>query len=167
MARVLTAFSRPSTSQILQYRLATCPPSCGYTSFFVHKSAFLDDLSDRHVLTHGDWKVYRASAASYLKLYCTRSGATSGADNDFENKSLGMLKMLNLGVPFFLYGLAAPMLFKSALRVPHAAFLLPEAELQPDQRQSFVTPSAPPRNDAVDLLFFYDVREYERQFSSK
>ena len=163
--RVLAASTRPLASQLVHHRLQSCPPRCQYTSFFVRSDAMIDDWDGKHVVdttlpNTTSWRVYKTRAAQFTKLYCTRSHAappSAAADNVFENAALGVLKALNLGVPFLLYGLAAPLLFKSVLRIPHAA--LQQREFANYQ---IVTPSAPPRDDAIDLYYFYLVDDYER-----
>ena len=49
-------------------------------------------------------QIYRARAASFLKLYATRDSCQNHQDLQFEDRALGAMKTLNLGVPFFVYG---------------------------------------------------------------
>lgn len=159
------ANARPLVSQLVHHRLQSCPPRCQYTSFFVRSDALIDDWHGKHVVSAAfsdatAWRVYKTNAAQYIKLYCTRSHValpSATTENDIENAALGVLKALNLGVPFLLYGLAAPVFFKSILRIPHSALLQRDFS-----NYQVVQPSSPPRNDTIDLFFFYDVDEYER-----
>jgi hypothetical protein len=66
--------------------------------------------------------------------------------------------VINLGIPFLVYGLAAPMWFSSIIRVP-----LDLANPTGTQGYFSRNPDAqtPP---GVDLHFFYDVHNFERRF---
>jgi hypothetical protein len=136
------------------------------------------------------WKVYRAQCWPFVKLYCRRehaSAATVPPDVHLENKMLGALKIINLGIPFLIYGLAAPMWFHSLIRIPHrdltnkaddiaavgtaraalAASASGTREYHERKNSSLILSArAPPVADAVDLIFLYDVGEYERGFAA-
>ncbi len=178
----------PLLSAILLHRLRQCPTGCEYTSFFVRQSALLDDCASQSVVPMLGWKVYRAQCWPFVKLYCRRehvaSAATAPPDVHLENKMLGALKIINLGIPFLIYGLAAPMWFHSLIRIPHRdlsnnaddiaaagttrAALAASAREHHERKNSSLILSArtPPVADAVDLIFLYDVGEYERGFAA-
>ncbi len=179
----------PLLSRVLLHRLRQCPPGCDYTSFFVRQSALQDDCASQSVVPMLGWKCYRAQCWPFVKLYCRRermaSATTALPDVHLENKMLGALKILNLGIPFLIYGLAAPMWFHSMIRIPHrdiadmsneaddaaavgsrrAALAAADSGAR-DKSNVILSASAPPVGDAVDLIFLYDVGQYERGFAA-
>lgn len=171
----------PLLSRVLLHRLRQCPPGCDYTSFFVRQSALQDDCALQSVVPMLGWKCYRAQCWPFVKLYCRRERMASASavlpDVHLENKMLGALKVLNLGIPFLIYGLVAPVWFHSMIRIPHRD-LSSDREAPDDiaavaatnsgtRENIIISASAPPVGDAVDLIFLYDVGEYERGIAAR
>ncbi|GAB0097758.1 uncharacterized protein DMENIID0001_134240 [Sergentomyia squamirostris] len=110
---VKRVISKPKMSQVLTAYLEQIgePP---WTSFFVK---YKDVNNDHHGLSHFNWTlksgsnyhILRTGAFPYMKYHCTRR---PHEDLSFENQFFRVIKILNLGIPQLMYGLAATQLIK-------------------------------------------------------
>ncbi|KAH0952268.1 hypothetical protein HN011_004028 [Eciton burchellii] len=124
-----SGMSRPQvlTSYLLQTRE---PP---WTSYFVR---YVDVVNDQRGMSHFNWPaggsnyhVLRTGCFPYVKYHCSKRPVQdfSGEDRFFK-----AIKILNLGIPTLVYGLAATRLVRHCeiVRTPRGDvtiyFLLPE-----------------------------------------
>ncbi|CAB3239003.1 unnamed protein product [Arctia plantaginis] len=124
-------FSRPTASEVLTAYLTQCnePP---WTSYFVKTSV----VNDQFGMSNFNWKVgksnyqiLRTGCFPYIKYHCSRRKAEDLGTSD---KFMKIIKVLNFGIPCFLYGLAATQLIRHK-EIVHTSkgpvtiyFLLPE-----------------------------------------
>ncbi|XP_070149765.1 uncharacterized protein C15orf61 homolog [Polyergus mexicanus] len=124
--------NKPLTSEVLtSYLLQTGEPP--WTSYFVR---YADVVNDQRGMSHFNWPagdsnyhVLRTGCFPYIKYHCSKRSAQdlSGEDRFFK-----AIKILNLGIPTLMYGLAATQLIRhhEIVRTPRGDvtihFLLPE-----------------------------------------
>ena len=84
-----------------------------WTAFYIKQK---DIVNDQFGLSHFNWKVddvnyhiLRTGCYPFVKYHCTKAPY---ADLKTENLFYGFLKVINLGIPLVLYGLAGLMLAK-------------------------------------------------------
>ncbi|XP_050343605.1 uncharacterized protein C15orf61 isoform X1 [Nymphalis io] len=104
--------SRPSSSEVLTSYLSQCkePP---WTSYFVKYSSVSDD---QFGMSNFNWKVgnsnyqiLRTGCFPYIKYHCSRK---EEEDLVISDRFMRIIKIVNLGIPCLLYGLAATQLIK-------------------------------------------------------
>ncbi|XP_046962962.1 uncharacterized protein C15orf61 isoform X1 [Vanessa cardui] len=104
--------SRPTSSEVLTSYLAQCkePP---WTSYFVKYSSVKDD---QFGMSNFNWKVgssnyqiLRTGCFPYIKYHCSRKEEEDLVTSD---RFMRIIKIVNLGIPCLLYGLAATQLIK-------------------------------------------------------
>ncbi|CAH0605516.1 unnamed protein product [Chrysodeixis includens] len=124
--------SKPTASEVLSAYLTQCnePP---WTSYFVKYSSV---KNDQFGMSNFNWKVgksnyqiLRTGCFPYIKYHCSRRIAE---DLNISDKFMRAIKVINLGIPCLLYGLAATQLIRHE-EIVHTAngpvtiyFLLPE-----------------------------------------
>ncbi|CAH0729253.1 unnamed protein product, partial [Brenthis ino] len=124
--------SKPTSSEVLTTYLTQCkePP---WTSYFVKYSSVKDN---QFGMSNFNWKVgksnyqiLRTGCFPYIKYHCSKKEEEELSVSD---KFMRIIKILNLGIPCLLYGLAATLLIRHA-EVVHTSkgpvtiyFLLPE-----------------------------------------
>uniref|UniRef100_A0A1B6D519 Uncharacterized protein n=1 Tax=Clastoptera arizonana TaxID=38151 RepID=A0A1B6D519_9HEMI len=105
-------FTKPAASEVLTCYLKQCsePP---WTSYFVK---YKNVINDQKGQSHFNWKVgdsnyhiLRTGCYPYIKYHCTKRPYQ---DLSFEDQMMGLIKILNLGIPTLLYGIAAIGLIK-------------------------------------------------------
>ncbi|XP_046688859.1 uncharacterized protein C15orf61 [Homalodisca vitripennis] len=98
---------KPPASLVLTNYLKQCnePP---WTSYFVKYSSVINDQRGH---SHFNWKVgdsnyhiLRTGCYPYIKYHCTKRPYT---DLSMDNQMMRIIKVLNLGIPTLLYGIAA------------------------------------------------------------
>lgn len=123
---------KPLASEVLtSYLLQTNEPP--WTSYFVR---YADVVNDQRGMSHFNWSaggsnyhVLRTGCFPYIKYHCSKRPVRdlSGEDRFFK-----AIKILNLGIPTLMYGLAATQLIRhrEIVRTPRGDvtihFLLPE-----------------------------------------
>ncbi|XP_031829514.1 uncharacterized protein C15orf61 homolog [Nomia melanderi] len=131
-ARIFSKKQKPLASEVLtSYLLQTNEPP--WTSYFVK---YADIVNDQRGMSHFNWPagssnyhVLRTGCFPYIKYHCTKRARQ---DLSSEDKFFKAIKLLNLGIPTLLYGLAATWLIKHQETVNTAQgnvtiyFLLPE-----------------------------------------
>ncbi|XP_076295800.1 uncharacterized protein C15orf61 homolog [Lasioglossum baleicum] len=131
-ARVFSQKPKPLASEVLtSYLLQTDEPP--WTSYFVK---YADILNDQRGMSHFNWPVgtsnyhvLRTGCFPYIKYHCTKRPRQ---DLRIEDKFFKAIKLLNLGIPTLMYGLAATWLIRHQETVKTARgdvtiyFLLPE-----------------------------------------
>ncbi|XP_043479200.1 uncharacterized protein C15orf61 homolog isoform X1 [Leptopilina heterotoma] len=131
-ARHFTRRPKPLSSEVLtSYLLQTKEPP--WTSYFVK---YADITNDQRGMSHFNWPagksnyhILRTGCFPYIKYHCTKR---SKQDLTLEDKFFKAIKILNLGIPTLLYGLAATQLIrhKELVRTNKGEvtiyFLLPE-----------------------------------------
>uniref|UniRef100_A0A1L8DAD5 Uncharacterized protein n=1 Tax=Nyssomyia neivai TaxID=330878 RepID=A0A1L8DAD5_9DIPT len=105
--------NKPKMSMVLTAYLEQIrePP---WTSFFVK---YKDVDNDFFGLSHFNWTlksgknyhILRTGAYPYMKYHCTKRPYE---DLSFDNKFFGIIKIINLGIPQLMYGIAATYLIK-------------------------------------------------------
>ncbi|XP_029056373.2 uncharacterized protein C15orf61 homolog [Osmia bicornis bicornis] len=124
--------AKPLASQVLtSYLLQTNQPP--WTSYFVK---YADVVNDQRGMSHFNWPVgssnyhvLRTGCFPYIKYHCTKRPRQ---DLTVEDKFFKAIKLLNLGIPTLMYGLAATLLVRHQEIVKTAQgdvtiyFLLPE-----------------------------------------
>ncbi|KAL0832652.1 hypothetical protein ABMA28_000844 [Loxostege sticticalis] len=124
--------SRPTASEVLTAYLMQCnePP---WTSYFVKYRSVKDD---QFGMSNFNWKVgssnyqiLRTGCFPYIKYHCSKKSAE---DLEASDKFMRAIKVVNLGIPCLLYGLAATQLIRHT-EIVHTTkgpvtiyFLLPE-----------------------------------------
>lgn len=122
----------PKASEVLTtYLKQTKEPP--WTSYFVKYSSVLNDQFGK---SHFNWKVnssnyhvLRTGCFPYMKYHCTKRPEQ---DLTLDDTLFGVIKIINLGIPTFMYGIAATMLIthKEAVHFPEGVvyiyFLLKE-----------------------------------------
>ncbi|RVE42876.1 hypothetical protein evm_012494 [Chilo suppressalis] len=124
--------SRPTSSDVLTSYLAQCnePP---WTSYFVKYSSVKDD---QFGMSNFNWNVgssnyqiLRTGCFPYIKYHCSKR---EKENLDVSDKFMRAVKVINLGIPCLLYGLAATQLITHS-EIVHTSkgpvkiyFLLPE-----------------------------------------
>ncbi|XP_041970288.1 uncharacterized protein C15orf61 homolog isoform X1 [Aricia agestis] len=134
-SRLITKYtfsSKPTASQVLTSYLKQCdePP---WTSYFVKYSSVKDD---QFGMSNFNWKVgssnyqiLRTGCFPYMKYHCSRRKYEDLTSSD---RFMRVIKILNLGIPCLLYGLAATQLIRheEIVHTPKGNvtiyFLLPE-----------------------------------------
>ncbi|XP_067205288.1 uncharacterized protein C15orf61 homolog [Linepithema humile] len=130
--KILSKQNKPLASEVLtSYLLQTGEPP--WTSYFVR---YADVVNDQRGMSHFNWPagssnyhVLRTGCFPYVKYHCSKRPAQdlSGEDRFFK-----AIKILNLGIPTLMYGLAATRLIRhrEIVRTPRGDvtiyFLLPE-----------------------------------------
>ncbi|XP_022187846.2 uncharacterized protein C15orf61 [Nilaparvata lugens] len=103
---------KPLASEVLTHYLKQCnePP---WTSYFVKYSSV---KNDHRGLSHFNWEVgesnyhvLRTGCFPYIKYHCTKRPYQ---DLSLDNQLMGIIKILNLGIPTLMYGIAAIALIK-------------------------------------------------------
>ncbi|XP_015440292.1 PREDICTED: uncharacterized protein C15orf61 [Dufourea novaeangliae] len=131
-ARIFSTKSKPPASEVLtRYLLQTNEPP--WTSYFVK---YADVVDDQRGMSHFNWPVgssnyhvLRIGCFPYIKYHCTKRPRQ---DLGSEDKFFKAIKLLNLGIPTLMYGLAATWLIRHQETVKTAQgnvmiyFLLPE-----------------------------------------
>ncbi|XP_034829784.1 uncharacterized protein C15orf61 isoform X1 [Maniola hyperantus] len=124
--------SKPTSSEVLTAYLTQCnePP---WTSYFVK---YRSVKNDQFGMSNFNWKVgksnyqiLRTGCYPYIKYHCSRKQAENLEASD---RFMRVIKVINLGIPCLLYGLAATQLIRHT-EVVHTSkgpvtiyFLLPE-----------------------------------------
>ncbi|XP_012172004.1 uncharacterized protein C15orf61 homolog [Bombus terrestris] len=104
--------TKPSASEVLtSYLLQTNEPP--WTSYFVK---YADVVNDQRGMSHFNWPVgnsnyhvLRTGCYPYIKYHCTKRPRQ---DLSAEDKFFKAIKLLNLGIPTLMYGLAAILLIR-------------------------------------------------------
>ncbi|KAF7386656.1 hypothetical protein HZH66_011108 [Vespula vulgaris] len=123
---------KPLASEVLtNYLLQTREPP--WTSYFVK---YADVVNDQRGMSHFNWSVansnyhvLRTGCFPYIKYHCTRRPRQ---DLSTDDKFFKAIKILNLGIPTLMYGLAATFLIRhrEIVKTPRGDitiyFLLPE-----------------------------------------
>ena len=131
-ARIASRRAKPLASEVLtRYLLQTEEPP--WTSYFVK---YADVVNDQRGMSHFNWPVgssnyhvLRTGCFPYVKYHCTKRPRQ---DLSAEDKFFKAIKLLNLGIPMLMYGLAAILLITHRETVKTAQgdvtiyFLLPE-----------------------------------------
>ncbi|XP_014215882.1 uncharacterized protein C15orf61 homolog isoform X2 [Copidosoma floridanum] len=127
-----TKKSKPPASEVLSCYLEHQgePP---WTSYFVRYS---DVLNDQRGMSHFNWSVGRSNyhvlrtgCFPYIKYHCSRRPPQ---DLGFDDAFFKAIKIINLGIPTLMYGLAATLLIRHSEVVKTSKgdvtiyFLLPE-----------------------------------------
>uniref|UniRef100_A0A0A9WY25 Uncharacterized protein n=1 Tax=Lygus hesperus TaxID=30085 RepID=A0A0A9WY25_LYGHE len=101
---------RPKASEVLSayLRQVNEPP---WTSYFVKYSSV---VNDQFAKSHFNWQVGRSNyhilrtgCFPYIKYHCSKRPFQ---DLSFEDSCMGVIKLMNLGIPTLMYGTAATML---------------------------------------------------------
>ncbi|XP_047022351.1 uncharacterized protein C15orf61 isoform X1 [Helicoverpa zea] len=124
--------SKPTASEVLTAYLTQCkePP---WTSYFVKYSSV---KNDQYGMSNFNWKVgssnyqiLRTGCFPYIKYHCSKKAAEDLSTSD---KFMRAIKVVNLGIPCLLYGLAATQLIRHE-EIVHTSkgpvtiyFLIPE-----------------------------------------
>ncbi|KAM3967279.1 uncharacterized protein C15orf61-like isoform 1-T1 [Aphomia sociella] len=104
--------SKPTSSEVLTAYLMQCnePP---WTSYFVKYRSIKDD---QFGMSNFNWKVgssnyqiLRTGCFPYIKYHCSKR---KPEDLETSDKFMRAIKIVNLGIPCLLYGLAATQLIK-------------------------------------------------------
>ncbi|VEN38510.1 unnamed protein product [Callosobruchus maculatus] len=99
--------NKPTGSEVLTSYLKQCnePP---WTSYFVKYSSIIDDQWGK---SHFNWQVgdsnyhiLRTGCFPYIKYHCTKRTIQDLSVDDYFFRAI---KVLNLGIPCFAYGIAA------------------------------------------------------------
>ncbi|XP_015606370.1 uncharacterized protein C15orf61 homolog [Cephus cinctus] len=123
---------KPLASEVLtSYLIQTNEPP--WTSYFVKCS---DIVNDQRGMSHFNWPVgssnyhiLRTGCFPYIKYHCTKRPKQ---DLSMEDKFFKAIKIVNLGIPTLMYGLAATQLIRhqEIVKTPRGDvtiyFLLPE-----------------------------------------
>ncbi|XP_014614303.1 PREDICTED: uncharacterized protein C15orf61 homolog isoform X1 [Polistes canadensis] len=123
---------KPLASEVLtNYLLQTKEPP--WTSYFVK---YADVVNDQRGMSHFNWflgnsnyHVLRTGCFPYIKYHCTKRPKQ---DLSTDDKFFKAIKILNLGIPTLMYGLAATFLIRHQETVKTSRgnitiyFLLPE-----------------------------------------
>ncbi|KAL6434102.1 hypothetical protein ACFW04_005921 [Cataglyphis niger] len=123
---------KPLASEVLtSYLLQTGEPP--WTSYFVR---YADVVNDQRGMSHFNWPagdsnyhVLRTGCFPYIKYHCSKRPAQ---DLSSEDRFFKAIKILNLGIPTLMYGLAATQLIRhhEIVKTPQGDvtihFLLPE-----------------------------------------
>ncbi|XP_013138784.1 PREDICTED: uncharacterized protein C15orf61 [Papilio polytes] len=124
--------SKPTSSEVLTAYLTQCkePP---WTSYFVKYSSVKDDQFGKSNFNwevgRSNYQILRTGCYPYIKYHCSRKEAE---DLETSDKFMRIIKIVNLGIPCLLYGLAATMLIRHSEVVNTSKgqikiyFLLPE-----------------------------------------
>lgn len=124
--------NKPLASEVLtSYLLQTKEPP--WTSYFVKYS---DVVNDQRGMSHFNWPVgssnyhvLRTGCFPYIKYHCTKRPKQN---LEIDDKFFKAIKILNLGIPTLMYGLAATFLIRhrEIVKTPRGKvtihFLLPE-----------------------------------------
>lgn len=103
---------RPTASTVLSQHLRLCdlPP---WTSYFVRYWDVVDDQRGRShfnwCVDHVNYHILRTGCFPYIKYHCSRR---PWQDLSLDNRVMGVIKVVNLGVPCLVYGLAAMCLIR-------------------------------------------------------
>ncbi|XP_078038662.1 uncharacterized protein C15orf61 homolog isoform X2 [Augochlora pura] len=130
--RMFSKKSKPPASEVLtSYLRQTNEPP--WTSYFVK---YADIVNDQRGMSHFNWPVgssnyhvLRTGCFPYIKYHCTKRPRQDLGD---EDKFFKAIKILNLGIPTLMYGMAAVWLIKHQETVKTTQgdvtiyFLLPE-----------------------------------------
>ncbi|KAG9428462.1 hypothetical protein HZU67_09865 [Apis mellifera carnica] len=131
-AKIASKKTKPLASEVLtSYLLQSKEPP--WTSYFVR---YADVVNDQRGMSHFNWPVgssnyhvLRTGCFPYIKYHCTKRPRQ---DLTTEDKFFKAIKLLNLGIPTLMYGLAATLLIRHREIVKTARgdvvihFLLPE-----------------------------------------
>ncbi|XP_077298930.1 uncharacterized protein C15orf61 [Arctopsyche grandis] len=130
--RNFSTIKKPTSSQVLTSYIKQCnePP---WTSYFVKYSSVKDD---QFGLANFNWEVgnsnyhiLRTGCYPYIKYHCSKK---IPSDLTLSNTLMRIIKIVNLGIPCLLYGLAAIALIRHEEPVTTPCgvitiyFLLPE-----------------------------------------
>ncbi|XP_059056636.1 uncharacterized protein C15orf61 homolog isoform X1 [Achroia grisella] len=108
----ISSTSKPTSSEVLSSYLMQCnePP---WTSYFVKYRSVKDD---QFGMSNFNWKVgnsnyqiLRTGCFPYMKYHCSKR---IPEDLELSDKFMRVIKIVNLGIPCLLYGLAATQLIK-------------------------------------------------------
>ncbi|XP_066581854.1 uncharacterized protein C15orf61 homolog [Prorops nasuta] len=124
--------NKPLASEVLtSYLLQTKEPP--WTSYFVK---YVDVINDQKGMSHFNWPVggcnyhvLRTGCFPYIKYHCTKR---PWQNLTIDDKFFKAIKILNLGIPTLMYGLAATILIRhhEIVKTPRGNvtiyFLLPE-----------------------------------------
>ncbi|KAL4708315.1 hypothetical protein ACJJTC_007721 [Scirpophaga incertulas] len=127
-----SSITKPTASEVLTAYILQCnePP---WTSYFVKYSNVKDDqfgMSNFNwAVGNSNYQILRTGCFPFIKYHCSRK---EKEDLDVSDKFMRFIKVINLGIPCLLYGLAATQLIKHKEVVYTAKgevtiyFLLPE-----------------------------------------
>ncbi|XP_037296491.1 uncharacterized protein C15orf61 homolog isoform X1 [Manduca sexta] len=110
--RIAFYSTKPTSSEVLTSYLKQCnePP---WTSYFVKYRSVKDD---QFGMSNFNWKVgksnyqiLRTGCFPYIKYHCSKR---IQEDLDTSDKFMRYIKIINLGIPCLLYGLAATQLIR-------------------------------------------------------
>ncbi|KAK1136698.1 hypothetical protein K0M31_001240 [Melipona bicolor] len=130
--KIISKKTKPLASEVLtSYLLQTNEPP--WTSYFIK---YTDVVNDQKGMSHFNWPVgnsnyhvLRTGCFPYIKYHCTKRPQQ---DLNLEDKFFKAIKLLNLGIPTLMYGLAAIFLIRHREIVKTSQgdvvihFLLPE-----------------------------------------
>ncbi|XP_011303171.1 uncharacterized protein C15orf61 homolog [Fopius arisanus] len=110
--RNLSSGGKPTASEVLtSYLMQSKEPP--WTSYFVR---YRDVVNDQHGMSHFNWPVensnyhvLRTGCFPYIKYHCTKRPKE---DLSVDDKFYKAIKIINLGIPLLLYGLAATQLIR-------------------------------------------------------
>ncbi|KPJ02847.1 Uncharacterized protein C15orf61 [Papilio xuthus] len=107
MMLVANFSTKPTSSEVLTAYLTQCkePP---WTSYFVKYSSVKDDQFGKSNFNwqvgRSNYQILRTGCYPFIKYHCSRKEAE---DLEASDKFMRIIKVVNLGIPCLLYGLAA------------------------------------------------------------